>query len=264
MSSEHKTDSRSGGIEVVADQGDDGSFEIRLERQQEAPEEPQPADDRRASTWNAQPEQTGLKAHNKRIALIALSAAIFVLLILGIVLAQSATWLQQSRPQTVEVNDQPRFRGYVIAGQEPERVRNVRLDAPADLAADEDDDYDDDALYDDEDEDAEDFDDGPTRINLRSAASGTSSSASVEDEHLTDREIRLRNRKARQDRAQQELREFIEDYQNQRERPSDTPSSPRDPEDFYDELDEDEYFDEYDEYDEEYDEFDEFDEYVPR
>lgn len=271
MSSEHKTDSRSGGVEVVADQGDDGSFEIRLERQPDATEDPQPADGRRASTWQAQPSAATAKAHpqRRRIVWVALAGALVVFLILGIALAQSSNWLQQSRPQTVEVNDQPRFRGYVIAGQEPERARNVRVDAPSqpattyDEADDEDDFYDDELEDDDLNDDQEDS--GPSRIELRSTASGGSfRDGDDDDEQLSDREKRIRSKRIRDERAQQELKAFIEDYQRLKQNSGDAEPERPASSDEYDDSDDD-FFDEYDEYDEEaFDEHDEYDGYAPR
>lgn len=267
MSSEHKTDSRSGGVEVVADQGDDGSFEIRLERQPDVETGPTPADERRAATWHAQPAP--VRSSSKRTPWVIGGSVVAAMLLLAFfVLAQSTGPWGQSRPQTVEINDQPRFRGYVIAGEEPERVRNVRLDvaeeAPAadDLEEEYDEDRYDDAFEDDPPDDNDDA--GPPRIELRSAASG----GSQVPEGLTDAERRRFFKKQREERAQQKLREFLEEQDLGRARTkTDTQEAPEDDDfdEYYDEeLDEDAYYDEYDEYDDEYDFDDEDEAYDPR
>lgn len=261
MSSDHKTDTRSGGVEVVADQGDDGSFEIRLERQQDAAENTQPADAQRTATWHAQPEAPARRtALSKPVLLGAGIAAAILLLVVGIILAQTPRDLGGGRPQTVEINEQPRFRGYVVAGQEPERASNLRLDTEQPAADSE--------VEDSEGEDTEndDFDnvsdeENPrrTRINLRSAASGRAKTSPEEGKTPLElaQERRDERRILRQE-AVEDLKQEILEYQRQQgEVPQDDIPS--------EELDgfDDEYYDEFDEeldvYDDEFDEYDDYD-----
>lgn len=251
MSSDHKTDTRSGGVEVVADQGDDGSFEIRLERQQEAAENTQPADAKRTATWHAQPEAPPRRSALSRPVLLGAGIAAGILvLIVGILLAQTPGDLGGGRPQTVEINDQPRFRGYVVAGQEPERASNLRLDSEeTEPNVD---------LVDDNEDKASDS--GPTRVNLRSAAAGAASNESSDEDTLSPAKKRRLERERRQQEARERLREELREYRRQQaeEEQADV---------FEDELDDPdaEYYDEFDEdvdlYDDEFDELDEFDEY---
>lgn len=242
MSSDHKTDTRSGGVEVVADQGDDGSFEIRLERQHDAAEETQPADAERTATWHAKPEAQSRRTGISKPLLLGIVAAVgILLLVVGIIFAQTPSNLGGSRPQTVEINEQPRFRGYVVAGQEPERASNLRLDAEeTDSDVENEDQYVDD-----------DVDDGPTRINLRSAASGTSDG----ERELTAVQEGKREIKARQKEAAELLKSEIREYRSQRDEEQ---QADEDREGF-----DDEYYDEFDEDLDDYDldEFDEYDDY---
>lgn len=245
MSSEHPTESKSGGVEVVADQGDDGSFEIRLERQtgEHAVEDTSARETPRASTWSAQPEALHDTQRSKRIWAIALGAIAAIVLLLGIVFAQSSQSLKRSGPQTVDVSDQPSFRGYVIAGEEPERVQNVRLDD-----TDEDDDVDDDDVNsgadvaDDDAQDDEDASDaGPPRINLRSAASGAVPSDDDERE-LT-----------REEQKERELEEMAQELKRGIDRVKERRAERARSDDARDD-DFDEHYDDYDDVDDAYDE----------
>lgn len=261
MSSDHKTDTRSGGVELVADQGDDGSFEIRLERQQDAEEETQPADAQRTATWHAQPEAQIRRAGTSKAILLGVAAAVAILVIItAVILAQAPRNLGGGRPQTVEVNEQPRFRGYVVAGQEPERASNLRLDAEeTDEDADEEEDgYLNEDLYDNADENEAEEDSGPTRINLRSAASGKPSASPDDEVELTPAQERRQEIERRQREASETFRRELREYQRQRSEEEQGDALDDELDDFevdyYDELDE-----ELDDYD--LDEFDEYDDY---
>lgn len=262
MSSENRTDSRSGGVEVVADQGDDGSFEIRLERQPDLDADRNSSKKQRAATWHAEP--TPERASSNRTKWMAGGVVIAALLLLTLlVLAQSTRPWGNTRPQTVEINDQPRFRGYVIAGEEPQRVRNVRLDNaanPAQNAPEQEDEPYNDAFEDDDDESGAENNDGPPRIELRSAASGSAQPP----EGLSDAERRKFFKKQREERLEKEIREAAE-AREQRRAAERSNEQDDDFDEYFDEdLEDDAYYDEYDEYDDDEEFDDEYDDYDPR
>lgn len=130
MSSEDKTLTRSGGVEVVADQGDDGSFEIRLERSSETAESTGPiAVNETTGAWRAEAAEP--TAAPRRVSLPVLVLVLFGvigLIVVVVTLTSAPRELSGSAPKTVPVSVEAPFRGYVVQGQEPARAVNLRLD----------------------------------------------------------------------------------------------------------------------------------------
>lgn len=130
MSSEDKTLTKSGGVEVVANQGDDGSFEIRLERAGETAEStgPNPVDES-TGAWRAEAAEPAAAARRLSLPVLALVAfGVIALVVVVITLTSSPRELSGSAPKTVPVTVEAPFRGYVVQGHEPARAVNLRLD----------------------------------------------------------------------------------------------------------------------------------------
>lgn len=134
MSSDLKENSRSGGVEVVADQGDDGSYEIRLEktgdvdiRQVDVPQESG------GESWKASAEPTTQRgpASQSKLWVVALGVLLGMLIVGALMLMQSPKQLNSGRPKTVEVTQSPQFRGYTIEREAPEPAVNLRIDQVA-------------------------------------------------------------------------------------------------------------------------------------
>lgn len=131
MSSDDKVVSRTGGVELVADQGDDGSFEIRVERQADASTSTEPIPVVETGAWRAaatsKNEVVGPSGH--RQIWIGAGVASLVLIVGVVWLLNAPSQLSGNRPKTVEVSSAPQFRGYMVEGQSPTRASNLRLDS---------------------------------------------------------------------------------------------------------------------------------------
>lgn len=129
MSSEDKTVTKSGGVEVVADQGDDGSFEIRLERAGDSDETTQPIDVHQTGAWRAEPVEQTARESSLRLPLVIAAGVGTAVVIMGVMaLTSSPKQLSGGAPKTVSVVVEPQFRGYIIEGREPARASNLRLE----------------------------------------------------------------------------------------------------------------------------------------
>ena len=130
MSSDDKIAGRSGGVEVVADQGDDGSFEIRLERQGDTEPVAVPKPVEEAGAWRAAATTPAAETRSAPKALVwgVLATGIAVLIGGVYALSSSPSQLNGSRPKTVSVSAEPQFRGYMVEGRSPARASNLRLE----------------------------------------------------------------------------------------------------------------------------------------
>src|SRR5690554_2592384 len=130
MSSDDKIAGRSGGVEVVADQGDDGSFEIRLERQGDTEPVAVPKPVEEAGAWRAAATTPAAEMRSAPKALVwgVLATGIAVLIGGVYALSSSPSQLNGSRPKTVSVSAEPQFRGYMVEGRSPARASNLRLE----------------------------------------------------------------------------------------------------------------------------------------
>ena len=134
-SGDDKLLSRSGSVEVVADQAQDGSFEIRVGHDDAgAPAVSAPPVEDSSTSWQAVEDARSTDTPNRLVVgAIALIGAIIVIA-LGVKLLSTPT--HASRPETVAVREAPEFRGFVISGQAPARARSVELNFAADDEAD--------------------------------------------------------------------------------------------------------------------------------
>lgn len=131
-SNDDKSIGKSGPVEVVADRGQDGSFEIRLSRHEEAGVEPPIAapvveDSVSYQATSVRAEPQGLSTQQR-----VLFGAAGVGLLLLLIVAMTYSPAKSERPRTVAVTQQAEFRGYVVSTQAPARARAVQVNFAAD------------------------------------------------------------------------------------------------------------------------------------
>lgn len=237
MSSDDKILTRTGGVEVVADRADDGTFEIRLERQPDGTSPTtEPVSVLDTGAWRAEPV-TDTNATDRKPLVYALAGGMGVLAMVSVaILASSPNSLSGASPQTLEVDTAPTFRGFVVERHEPEHAKNVRF------AFDTEELHDADTHGEDVEPSTVDFVDADAYEAGRRMAEAYSGGPVVAPAPEPDpgRDAALRRAEALDEleRRLVEVREQREARQNEAMAPE---APPADDDDYYEEYEEDEY-----------------------